>query len=73
MDEDEVPDLEKVTVLLLPEASAALIQGAARLGMSRTDFINVALIKAADLAADGLVARPRWFPWLKVRLRLIPK
>ena len=68
--EDEVEDLERISVLLLPEASAALIQGAAKLGMSRTDYINMALIKTADLATVGMPVKVRWLPWIRFRIWL---
>lgn len=73
MSEDEVPELERVTVFLLPEASAALIQGAAKLGMSRTDYINMALIKTADLATIGMPVKVRWMPWIRFRIWLATK
>lgn len=72
-EEDEVPELERITVLLLPEASAALMQGAAAMGVSRTDFINMALIKTADLATVGMPFKMRWIPWVRFRIWLVAK
>lgn len=49
---DEEEMLTKLTVLLIPAADAALIAGADREGLSRTDALNRALIMYDEITAE---------------------